>query len=363
MKLMAIGLVAVASFPVAGFAMDDGILHLRGAMEKKPVQQIIASYDDENHDFHPYIGETVTVRAKFEDTLLGLAREHNIGFVAIVAANPGVDPFLPGVDREIIIPKRHVIPKVPREGIVINLAEMRMYSFIEDPQIPKTYPIGIGRDGLNTPLGVTKITRKKDGPTWYPTSRMREEKPELPASVPPGEDNPLGTHALYLGWPSYIIHGTNKPFGVGRRVSSGCIRMYPEDIIKVFDHVPVGTQVRVIKEPVKLAWIDDMLYLEAHAEDELADSYEEFGRIKEYKVPSTLFSDLEREAGDQKDRLDWNTIREALKKRSGIPVAILLTAHNSGENTQRAIKKDQKSKEPASQTAPVPSRSRWNFNS
>lgn len=267
------------------------------------------------------IGKIETIKAKFEDTLLELGREHNLGYVEIVAANPGVDPWLPGEDTEIILPKQHLLPSAPQQGIVINVAEMRLYDYT-DGDI-KTYPIGIGRDGLSTPLGETTIVRKMEGPTWRPTPRMRKEKPELPAVVPPGEDNPLGTHALYLGWPQYLIHGTHKPLGVGRRVSSGCIRMYPEDIITVFSEIPVGTKVTVVKEPIKFAWIDDMLYMEAHAEDELADSYESIGTIKEYRVPETLFTDVTKVAGDEKDRLDWAKIREAVKSRNGLPIAIL----------------------------------------
>jgi L,D-transpeptidase ErfK/SrfK len=274
-----------------------------------------------------FIGQTETIRAKFEDTLLEMGREHNLGYVEMVAANIGVDPWLPGRGTKVILPKKHLIPHdVDRKGLVINLAEMRMYDFASDPENPKTYPLGVGRDGLNTPTGKTKITRKKDGPSWRPTPRMRKADPYLPAVVPPGEDNPLGTHALYLGWPQYLIHGTHKPLGVGRRVSSGCIRMYPEDIVNVFENIPVGTQVNVIKQPVKLAWVDDMLYLEAHAEDELADSYEDIGAIKEYRVPETLFADLSKIAGDKKDRLDWQKIRIAVKQRRGIPIPVLLDA-------------------------------------
>lgn len=386
MKFLVIGLMTSVAFSAVAAAMDDNAAHIRGATEKKPSPNIqvalhneertanitSASHQDEDDNqteeikqtHRAYVGENITVRTKFEDTLLELAREHNVGYVALVAANPGVDPFLPGEDREILIPKRTIIPDVPREGIVINLAEMRMYSFLEDANNPTIYPIGIGRDGLNTPLGVTKITRKAEGPSWRPTERMRKENPDLPAVVPAGEDNPLGTHALYLGWPAYLIHGTNKPLGVGRRVSSGCIRMYPEDIVKVFGNVPVGTQVRVIKEPVKLAWIDGTLYLEAHAEDELADSYEEFGKIKEYKVPPTLFSDLEKIAGDKKDQLDWNAIRAALKRRSGMPVPILLeegkTLLSDGEITEDILKKEP---DLPSEPAPKVTRQTRGFNS
>jgi L,D-transpeptidase ErfK/SrfK len=287
-----------------------------------------------------HIGQKETIYAKFEDTLLELGRAHNLGYVEMVAANPGVDPWLPGEGTKITLPKKHLLPDAPREGIVINLAEMRMYNFVEDANNPTTHPLGIGREGLHTPLGITTVTRKKEGPSWRPTARMRKEDPELPEVVPPGEDNPLGTHALYLGWPAYLIHGTHKPLGVGRRVSSGCIRMYPEDIVKIYEAVPVGTKVNVIKQPIKLGWIDDMLYLEAHAEDELADTFEDIGKIKEYRVPETLFQDLERAAGDQKSRLDWQKIRQAVKTRSGMPVAILQSDENDEDITEDVLKKE-----------------------
>lgn len=287
-----------------------------------------------------YIGDMDSVTAKFEDTLLQIGRDHNLGYVEMVAANPNIDPILPGSGKKIILPKRHLIPDVKQTGIVINLAEMRMYDFVSDPENPKTYPLGIGRDGLNTPLGVTKITRKKDGPSWRPTPRMKREDPTLPDVVPPGEENPLGTHALYLGWPAYLIHGTHKPLGVGRRVSSGCIRMYPEDILKIFENIPVGTEVNVIKQPIKMAWIGDMLYIEAHAEDELADSYEDIGEIQEYRVPETLFANLSDIAGEHKDRLDWKIIREAVKYRRGVPLAILKRVPDEGVVTEDVLKEE-----------------------
>ena len=336
MKLITLALSCTFLFPYAAHAKDTDVV--KAALKDKPSVEKVE--ETAPMTYRPYIGDIETIRSNYEDTLLELARAHNVGYVEMIAANPGVDAFLPGEGTRITLPTRHIIPDVPREGIVINLAEMRMYDFTKDPRNPKTYPLGVGREGLGTPTGITKIVRKKDGPTWRPTPRMRAENPELPAAVPPGEDNPLGTHALYLGWPQYLIHGTHKPLGVGRRVSSGCIRMYPEDIIKVFGDIPVGTQVRVIKEPIKLAWIDDMLYMEAHAEDELADSYEDLGEIKEYQVPPTLFADLAKAAGDQKDRLDWGVIRDAVKRRSGLPIAVLAPSKDDVEITKDDLKID-----------------------
>jgi L,D-transpeptidase ErfK/SrfK len=339
MKLYITFLLVAVIFPsfVMAETMGAESASIKAAMASKPSIPETKATDQEKPVF-THIGEIKIIRSRFEDTLLELGRKHNLGYVEIVAANPGVDPWLPGRGTRITLPSKHLIPDVPHKGIVVNLAEMRMYDFVTDPENPKTYPLGIGRDGLDTPLGVTTITRKKEGPSWRPTARMRREDPTLPEVVPPGEDNPLGTHALYLGWPQYLIHGTHKPLGVGRRVSSGCIRMYPEDIVRVFETIPTGTKVRVIKQPIKMAWIDDMLYLEAHAEGELADSYEFEGKITEYRVPETLFQELADMAGDASDRLDWETIRDAVKYRRGIPVAILQSRPNDTEITEDVFK-------------------------
>lgn len=270
-----------------------------------------------------YIGDLKYIRSSKDDTLLQIMRDHNLGYVEIRAANPGVDVWLPGAGTRITLPTRHLLPDAPRDGVVINLAEMRMYIFTEDANAPTTFPLGIGREGLRTPTGTTKITRKKDGPSWRPTSRMRAEDPTLPAVVPPGEDNPLGTHALYLGWPAYLIHGTHRPWGIGRRVSSGCIRMYPEDIVKFYDMIPVGTKVHVVDQAVKLAVINDVLYIEVHpGNSELSDQVEEEGSVREYEVPEDLFKRLRQAAGDKADVIDWVKVRDALKQRSGVPIAV-----------------------------------------
>lgn len=273
-----------------------------------------------------YVGEEVFYRAQESDTFVHLARDYDLGFVEMRAANPGVDPWLPGAGTRILLPMKHLLPEMPedeaRDGIVINLPEMRLYAFVNGEEAPTTFAIGIGREGLNTPEGVTKITRKKDGPTWTPTKRMREEDPELEPFYPPGPDNPLGTHALYLGWPQYLIHGTNRPFGIGRRISSGCIRLYPEDISELFEVIPVGTKVTVVDQPIKLAWIDDRLYLEAHPELEQAIQMEEFGELEAPKLSEIDLKRIIAIAGDAADDLRWSVIRQEVKSRSGVPVEI-----------------------------------------
>ncbi len=300
---------------------------------------VLAGYDKN------YVGDMVEYDAKYEDTFVHLARDHNLGYVEIRAANPDVDPWLPGAGTDIILPKRHLFPDAPKEGIVINIPEMRLYAFVNGDLPPSTFPIGIGREGLATPLGQTKIVRKKDGPTWRPTARMRQEDPELPASVGPGPENPLGSHALYLGWPQYLIHGTNRPFGIGRRISSGCIRLYPEDISQLFGVIPTGTPVRVVDQPVKVAWIDDELFLEAHTQIDQAIEMEETGRISSPKLSDDDMDRIIKAAGVHSDRLRWPIIRKAIRERNGYPVAIArapgyVVGRNADESNQNMQKTD-----------------------
>lgn len=270
----------------------------------------------------PYMGEMKEIRAKYEDTFVYLARDYGLGFVEMRAANPALDPWIPGEGAKIILPTQFILPDAPHKGIVINLPEMRMFAYINGDAPPTTYPIGIGREGLDTPLGVTKVVRKAEGPTWTPTARMRREKPELPPVMPPGPENPMGTHALYLGFPLVAIHGTNRAFGIGRRISSGCIRLYPEDIIDLYNTIPVGTQVTVVNQPIKLAWIGDELFIEAHPEIDQAIKMEESGEIVSAKLSNADMERIIRAAGPFKDRLRWPEIRKAVKERRGYPISI-----------------------------------------
>lgn len=207
-----------------------------------------------------------------EDTLLDIARRYNVGYEEIRLANPDLDPWLPGIDRPVQIPGRFILPQAARKGLILNLAEMRLYYFPKAARGEKaqviTHPVSIGRVDWKTPLGQTRISKKAHKPSWYPPASIRAEHKEkgdpLPKVVPPGPDNPLGEHALRLAIPGYLIHGTNKPFGIGMRVSHGCVRMYPEDIAALFDIVPVGTPVTIIDQPVKAGWQNGVLYLEAH---------------------------------------------------------------------------------------------------
>lgn len=285
-----------------------------------------------------YIGEMKSVTASYEDTLVHIGRDFDVGFVEMRAANPHLDPWIPGSGAKVIVPTMHLLPDAPHESVVINLAEMRLYLYKSPYEAPITYPIGIGRDGLRTPVGATKVMRKKEGPTWTPTPRMRAEDPTLPVQVPPGPDNPMGTHALYLGFPTIAIHGTNKPYGIGRRVSSGCIRMFPEDITRIYDMVPVGAKVTVVDQPIKSAWIGDKLFLEVHPTQEQAAIMEREGAIPDYQLSDRDLAYIMRVAGKDVEKLDWAAIRKVVKERRGYPIEIARksSAHQSGEASTAA---------------------------
>lgn len=314
--------LAAVGLPAAGCAVD-GSFDFLAALGQKPAEPPAAlTLPDEPVPWQrgDLIGTTKAVRIAGNDTLISLARSNDLGYVEIIAANRGIDPWLPGEGTELILPTSFILPPGPRQGIVINLAEQRLYHFPESG-LPATYPIGIGRDGYETPLGATKVVRKREGPTWYPPKSARRDDPTLPAAVPPGPENPLGSHALYLDWPEYLIHGTNEPYGIGRRVSRGCIRLYPEDIVKLYDAVPRDTAVRVITAPVKAGWSGGELYMEAHPTLAQADAIEQDGELTPISAPDAREIIL-KAAGTATERVNWAVVVVELAARRGVPVRI-----------------------------------------
>ena len=287
------------------------------------------------------VGSVSTITARYEDTRVDIARRHGLGYYDIVRANPDVNPWLPGEGTEIVLPSRFVLPPGPRSGLVLNLAEYRMYYFPEPadgkPAYVYTYPMSIGRMDWETPLGKTKITAMAKNPTWYvPQSVLDEHAAEgdpLPRIVPPGPDNPLGTRALRLGLPGYLIHGTNRPAGVGMRVSHGCVRMFPEDIEFLFDRIPVNTPVRIINVPVKIGWDGDALVAEIHpllesapppvdeSQVDLLDADVEVPEIDpNSKDPLTYVTEQFVVAtAERPGQLDWDRVEELVERSNGIP--------------------------------------------
>ena len=267
------------------------------------------------------VGRNQVYIARFEDTLLDIARRFEMGLAELRLANPGVDIWLPGEGTAIRLPSRFVLPEGPRSGLVVNVAEMRVYYFPKGESIVRTWPISIGRVGWETPLGETSIVRKKARPTWYPPDSIREEAARsgnpLPRVVGPGPDNPLGSHALYLGFPQYLIHGTNKPFSIGMRVSHGCVRMYPEHIVELYGLVKPGTPVTLVHQGVKAGWAGDKLFLEVHRETGVPD---EKARPSMTEVVSSIVAAIP--AVGEALTLDWKRVEEALATANGIPIAV-----------------------------------------
>jgi L,D-transpeptidase ErfK/SrfK len=218
------------------------------------------------------IGHNMIVYTRAEDTLLDIARRFDLGYQDMAEANPDVDMWLPGEGTKVVLPTQYILPEVKQDGIVINIAELRLYYFLPKDKSGKrqvvTHPIGIGREGWATPLGRAKITQKVKDPSWTPPESIRQEHLEkgdpLPKVVPPGPENPLGAYAMRLSMPGYLMHGTDKPYGVGLRVSHGCIRLYPEDIEHMFYATPSSTAVNIIYQPQKAALEAGQLWLESH---------------------------------------------------------------------------------------------------
>ena len=286
-------------------------------------------------------GELTYLITDGERTLVDVALERDLGILGISALNPGVDVWVPGAERLVALPTAYVLPEHERRGIIVNLAELRLYHFETPETAPSVHTIGIGRDGFATPLGPTTVTRKQADPIWYPTEATRADRPDLPAMVPAGPDNPLGRHALYLGFPTYLIHGTNKPYGVGRRVSRGCIRMYPDVVADLFERVPVGTPVRIMDDPIKLGWSAGELYIEVHPDREQLDELEADYRFTK-KPPPDVAPRIIAKAGEASSRLAWDVIDQELVNRRGVPVRVTRAAlagatddHRSGSSIPR----------------------------
>lgn len=267
------------------------------------------------------IGEPSFYLVQSDENLLDIARARNLGVPEISAANPGVDPWVPAPETLLTLPTQFILPDAPRRGIVINYGDLRLYHFAKDGSV-ETFAIGVGRDGFELKFGQTKIVRKKEKPTWYPTESTLRDKPWVGTVVPPGPDNPLGDYAMYLGWPTYLVHGTNKPYGVGRRVSRGCIRMYPEGVERLFGEIPVGTPVTAVNQLTKLGWNMGELYLEAQPDFAQIDELEEKQSITPRPVTDEDRQLIMAKAGAEADRIDWPLAEAELIKRSGMPVQI-----------------------------------------
>jgi L,D-transpeptidase ErfK/SrfK len=257
------------------------------------------------------------------DTLLDIARRHGLGQGHIANANPGVDMWIPGGGTKVLLPTRHVLPNAPREGIILNVPEMRLFYYPPPTKgsPPKViiHPISVGRYDWRTPIGLTKVTAKDKNPTWRPTDSLKAEALAdgrvLPDEVPPGPENPLGGYALRLGVPGYLIHGTDKPWGLGMRVTHGCIRMYPENIETLFNQVTVSTPVNFVNQPAKLGWLGDILFVEVHPP--LEEDLE-----KQPDQVRVILDQVSKEREKRAFTLDGAAVKRAVQEHKGIPVPI-----------------------------------------
>jgi L,D-transpeptidase ErfK/SrfK len=280
------------------------------------------------------VGTDQSVTTVYEDTLPDLAHRYSLGYYEISRANPGVDMWLPGAGKQLTLPGKRILPPGPREGIVVNLPEHRLYYYPKprghEKPVVITYPVSIGKMDWRTPLGDTQVIAKIRHPSWYPPESIRKEHAAngdpIPKVIGPGPDNPLGDFALRLaaGHGEYMIHGTNNPTAVGMSVTHGCIRMYPEDVAALFALIPVGTKVRLVNQPVKVAWVDGQLFLEAHPPvDAEGQSVE-----PDLQVLSQL---LDQALGNDSAAIHWDLARATLQAANGIPTVVGLAADNPNE--------------------------------
>jgi L,D-transpeptidase ErfK/SrfK len=274
------------------------------------------------------LGELQVTQARHEDTLADIARRFNVGYDELRRANPGVDPWLPGEGTRIVLPTQWVLPDAAPEGIVVNVAAMRLFYFPKPAKnkqrVVITYPIGVGKVGWETPIGTTKIVSKRKNPVWSPPPSVRKEHAEkgdpLPAKVPAGPDNPLGAYAMNLGWPSYLMHGTNKPPGVGMRASHGCIRLYPEDIESLFAMIPVGMQVTVVNQPLLYRWQGNSLYVQSYPPvvEGMDDSVAPPAVVYDDRVSNAIWQQSKTRSG----AVNWDLVERVVEQAQGIAVPV-----------------------------------------
>jgi L,D-transpeptidase ErfK/SrfK len=293
----------------------------------RPAQAAVYELTDPNLQV---VGEDLHITTHYSDTLVEIARRYGLGYEEIARANPKVDPWLPGEGTAIVIPGRHILPPGPRDGIIVNIPEHRIYYFPKPRkgQTPTvvTYPVSIGKMDWQTPMGLTHVVSKEKNPTWNPPASVRAEhlanNDPLPSGViKSGPDNPLGLFAMRLAIHpgDYLIHGTNNPLAVGMAVTHGCIRMYPEDVAAIFPTVPVGTKVYLINVPLKVAFVDGDLLLEAHPPvDAQGQSVA--------PVLSNFEELLSQALGTTTTAVNWDIAVDTLQKADGIPVLVGLQA-------------------------------------
>jgi len=297
------------------------------SLEQPPPQTAPATDSVATHQFplpadQNLIGDLASLQSRRHDTLSDIARHYGLGYTEISLANPQLDAWNLQDGDTVLLPLSFIVPEAPRKGIVLNLANMRLFHYpLKHHNRVETYPVGIGRDGWNTPVGLTEIISKRKDPVWsVPESIQREHEAlgdPLPKVVKAGPDNPLGAYALPLGINGYLIHGTNKPYGIGMQVSHGCVQLYPEDIEALFEQVKIGTPVRIVHQPYLIAWKDGALYLEAHP------PLEKWAKSTA-KLQQEAKDKLRGQALVYQTPVDWDKVEQVLQRSDGVPTPVTL---------------------------------------
>ena len=307
----------------------DKSLPLTGHLEEKIERNdfSVAKEDD-------VIGRLAVIRLEKGDTLPDIARHFSLGINTVSAANPGIDIWVPEAGEPILLPLSVILPDTRRKGIVINLAAMRLFYFKGNGTLlaVSTYPVGVGTTQRPTPMGQMYVKRKKFRPTWYVPASIAEDHRKkgdpLPAKVPPGPLNPLGEYALYLSKSGYLVHGTNKPASIGLRATAGCIRLYPEDIKRLFENTPVKTPVKIVNRPYLVGQRDGIVYIEVHT------PFEESGTTELKKAYAKL-RNIEKKSGHA---LDWKKVGQVMGEARGFPVPLFDIRHGRQKRFTETIK-------------------------
>jgi L,D-transpeptidase ErfK/SrfK len=298
----------------------------------------VEAHQFELADGQTMVGTLAAINTRENDTLPDIARHYGLGYNDISIANSAISPWTPKPDSRVLLPLQFILPDSPHKGIVLNLANMRLFYYPKkEADKIYTYPVGIGRQGWNTPMGQTTIVAKDANPVWHVPDSIHREHAEkgdtLPSVVGSGPDNPLGLYAMRLGFSGYLIHGTNKPYGIGMQISHGCVQLYPEDIEVLFQKASVGTPVRIVHQPYLAAWHRDMLYLEAH--QPLPKWASEKAKFKKQ-----LLKQLHDISAKKGAAVDWDKVERILQRTDGIPTPILTQSPSEAEVSASAVQLD-----------------------
>ena len=296
-------------------------------------QEAITTHEFDLPNGENMVGTIAAIDTREDDALPDIARHFGLGYNDISIANSTVSPWTPKPGSRVLLPLQFILPDSPHKGIALNLANMRLFYYPKSDKV-YTYPVGIGRQGWNTPMGLTSIVAKDANPSWNVPESIHREHAEkgdsLPKVVRSGPDNPLGLYAMRLGIPGYLIHGTNKPYGIGMQISHGCVQLYPEDIEVLFKKATVGMPVRIIHQPYLTAWHQDMLYLEAH--EPLPKWANDKTKLKKQVVKQL------REASAKKGvSVDWDKVERILQRSDGIPTPVLMQSPDVAEISATAV--------------------------